>query len=59
MATLSKREWSTGTAYRVTYLDHEGKRKHKQFKKKREAEEFRDSISHLVKTGQVLGGKSM
>jgi len=45
MASVRKREWTNRTgkheAWVVDYIDQDGKRRHKQFKRKKEADEYR------------------
>lgn len=46
MATVKKRAWTTATgekreAFRVSYTDRDGKRQHKQFTLKRDADAYR------------------
>ena len=55
MASVRKRKWkSNGTeksAFVVDWLDASGKRRSKQFKRKGDADTFRDTISHKTRQG--------
>jgi integrase len=55
MATIRKRTWRAGgkqhTAFQVDYRDQNGKRRHKQFDRKRDADEFLVKILPEVRDG--------
>lgn len=56
MATVVKRRWagpdhSERTAWRVDYRDHDGKRRAKQFPRKRDADAFRQAVERELHSG--------
>ena len=55
MASVRKRVWKTNgiekSAFVVDWLDASGKRRSKQFKRKGDADTFRDTVSHKTRQG--------
>lgn len=56
MATIKKRSWRTSKgevreAFRVSYTDREGKRRHKQFHMKRDADAYRIRVEGELARG--------
>ena len=62
MASIRPRSWinrdgSKGKAYVVDYVDQKGKRRSKQFRRRREAESFRDGAAQEVRAGVHVAGR--
>lgn len=55
MASVRKRNWKSNgiekSAFVVTWVDASGKRRSKQFKRKGDADAFRDTVSHKTRHG--------